>query len=280
MNPPKFQTERLARWRTISHAESFERTLSNIEQFGWDAMLVKGDPQSRFAYTTGAFDALHVPELIVVGLTLDTAHTALHRAIEAMQAGVDLTAGRHRKIVGEVEVEFRHVNHAWLKHVMYRTNWYYEGAEVPALQLIFPDLEGHFQWEDEFNDYFLQPLLTSHPAKNQPEQDFWALNDPESALFNWKFPDPPHTRVYLSQTVQDKIEPVTYVSHDTSDGAWQFLGASMADGGGPVISCFHHPIDDDRSLEELHDLPLGWYAARERVGDPWQRVQKSAAEND
>jgi len=35
------------------------------------------------------------------------------------------------------------------------------------------------------------------------------------------------------------------------------LGNSMSDGGGPVISCFHHPIDRDPSLAELADLPLG-----------------------
>ena len=103
------------------------------------------------------------------------------------------------------------------------------------------------------------------------ERDFWASTDPESSLFNWKFQDPPHTRVFLSQTVHDGIEPVTYVSHDAEDGAWQFLGESMADGGGPVISCFHHPIDGDSGLAELADLPLGWCAERSKVGQPWDR---------
>ncbi len=73
-----------------------------------------------------------------------------------------------------------------------------------------------------------------------------------------------HTREFsFPQTVQIGTEPVTYVSHDAEDGAWQFLGDSMSDGGDPVISCFHHPIDRDPSLAELADLPLGWYAERE-----------------
>jgi hypothetical protein len=78
-------------------------------------------------------------------------------------------------------------------------------------------------------------------------------------------------RVFLSQAVHSGTEPVTYVSHDAEDGPWQFLGDSMSDGGGPVISCFHHPIDHDPSLAELADLPLGWYAERGRVGEPWTR---------
>jgi hypothetical protein len=45
----------------------------------------------------------------------------------------------------------------------------------------------------------------------------------------------------------------------------------MSDGGGPVLSCFHHPIDHDPSLGELADLPIGWYAERTKVGEPWAR---------
>src|SRR6185437_389688 len=73
-------------------------------------------------------------------------------------------------------------------------------------------------------------------------------------------------------------EDVTYVSHDEDDGAWQFLGDSMADGGGPVISCLHHPIDRDPSLAELADLPQGWYAERAKVGEPWVRRKHEAEE--
>ena len=63
------------------------------------------------------------------------------------------------------------------------------------------------------------------------EQDFWATADPKSSLFDWKFPDPPHSTAYLSETVYQCVEPVTYVSHDADDGAWQFLGPRMDEGG-------------------------------------------------
>jgi len=66
---------------------------------------------------------------------------------------------------------------------------------------------------------------------------------------------------------------VTYVSHDFEDGAWQFLGDTMAGGEKPVISCLHRPIDKDPSLNEVADLPLGWYAERATPKDPWTRHQ-------
>ena len=54
--------------------------------------------------------------------------------------------------------------------------------------------------------------------------------------------------------------------------------ADLLDGGGPVLSCLHHPIDNDQSLAELAALPLGWYAERSKLGEPWLR-KKHASED-
>ena len=149
--------------------------------------------------------------------------------------------------------------------------WYYDGTDFPVLQAVYPDLENRFPEDEGFDTAFEQPLMQPTAPMTRVEDDFWASADPKSSLFNWKFPDPPHAQAFLSETVHNGTEHVTYVSHDAEDGAWQFLGDSMSDGGGPVLSCLHHPIDRDQSLAELADLPLGWYAERGSVGEPWVR---------
>jgi len=283
MSEAKYSTPWLQQWLEKSHEPSFQSTLDNIGKFGWEAMLITGKEQSSsFAYSVGLYDTLDFPELITVGLPLEVAHSALSYAVDEMKAGRDLTKGRYRGIVGQVEVEFRPVAQRWFRHVMCRTDWYYGYGkkEIPSLQLIYPDLENRFQWDEGFNSYFRQPMLAPGVEDGPSEKDFWAANDPGSSLFNWKFPDPPHTGVFLSKSVQEKQEPITYVSHEEKDGAWQFLGPKMSDGGGPVISCFHHPVDDDRSLEELSDLPLGWYAVREKPGDSWERYEIGPEDNE
>ena len=283
MSKSPYKTERSQSLRALNNKPSFASTLDIVEKFGWEAMLIHSDQQSTsFAYTVGLADTMNLPELIVVGLNLEVAHAALGYAIDAMKAGNDLTNGRYRDIIGDVEVLFQPVSQRWFKHIMCRADWYYGYSEthIPTLQMIYPDLENRFQWDQGFNEYFRQPLLSPDIEQSGTEDDFWATNDPESSLFDWKFPDPPHTRVFLSQTVHEKEEAITYVSHDTEDGAWQFLGDKMDDGGGPVISCFHHPIDNDPTLKELHDLPLGWYAVRDKPGDPWQRFEKEPEEQD
>jgi hypothetical protein len=148
---------------------------------------------------------------------------------------------------------------------------YYRNSTFPVLQVIYPDLNSRFPKEEGFNTYFAQPMLQPDAPMTRIEEDFWASNDPKSSLFDWKFPDPPHTGAYLSKTVHEGAEEVTYVSHDSDDGAWQFLGDLMDEGGGPVLVCLHHPIDKDPSLKELADLPQGWYATRAKPGDPWLR---------
>ncbi len=278
---PKFQTERTQRFRAGQLSEKDERTIANIETFGCEVVQVKQNGAGPgWSYTLGVYDTCGKPEVIAVGLYENTAHFLLNEAANRLRNGIDLAAGRHRNMVGEVECEFRLVDPKWVKHLMGWALWYYEGAYFPVLQAVYPDRENRFPEEPGFDVAFQQPLLQPNASSTDVEKDFWASTDPASSLFDWKFPDPPHTRVFLSEAVHSGIEPITYVSHDLEDGAWQFLGESMAGDGKPVLSCFHHPVDADPNLKELADLPLGWWAERAKPGEPWFRHQHEADESD
>ena len=275
----KFQTARTRNFRATVLSKQDERTISHVEEFGCSVVSVERVNYGLgWSYTIGIFDTSGKPDIITVGLAPKTAHFALNEAATLLRAGVDLTQGRYRNLIGEVDCEFRPVDQKWIEHLMDWAIWYYDEHDFPVLQAVYPDLENRFPEDEGFDSTFEQPLMQPNAAMTRVENDFWASADPKSSLFNWKFSDDPHTRVFLSETVNKGTEPITYVSHDAEDGAWQFLGDSMTDGGGPVISCFHHPIDDDPSLTELADLPLGWYAERTGVGEPWIR-KKHATED-
>jgi hypothetical protein len=257
-------------------SEEDERTISHVEEFGCSVVNVARTSHGLgWSYTVGVFDTTAKPEIITVGLLPETAHSTLNEAANLLRAGVDLTKGRHPNLVGQVDCEFRPVDQKWVEHLMGWAVWYYDGDRFPVLQAVYPDLQNRFPGEEGFDTGFEQPLMQPNSAMRRVEEDFWASADPSSSLFNWKFPDPPHARAFLSETVHKATEAVTYVSHDAEDGAWQFLGDSMSDGGGPVLSCLHHPIDRDPSIAELADLPLGWYAERTMPGEPWIRKQHS-----
>jgi hypothetical protein len=274
-NKKNFATVRTRKFRQGELGPEDERTIGHIEEFGCSVVSVKRTQRGLgWSYTIGIFDTCRQPELITVGLLPETAHFALNAAAKLLRAGIDLTEGRHRDLVGQVECEFRPLDSKWIAQLMGWATWYYNGDDFPVLQAVYPDLENRFPEDEGFDRAFKQPLMQPTAPMTRVENDFWASTDPESSLFNRKFPDPPHTGVFLSESVHNGSETVTYVSHDSDDGAWQFLGNSMADGGGPVLSCFHHPIDRDPSLSELADLPLGWCAERTKVGEPWIRRRK------
>ena len=258
-----FVTERTRSFRETPLDEFADNTVSHIETFGCSVVHVKPNGFGPgWSYTIGIFDTCGEPEVLVVGLPQETAHFLLNETAGRLRRRVDLLHGRHRDLVGEVECEFRPVDPKWTVHLMGRANWYYQGAAYPVIQAVYPDLENRFPENESFDLRFAQPLLQPHRPPGQLETDFWASADPGSSLFDWKFAESPHTRVFLSLAVHSGEEPVTYVSHDREDGAWQFLGDSMTGGKPPALSCLHHPIDRDRSLEELADLPAGWWAER------------------
>lgn len=272
----KFQTARTRKFRTNGLSEEDERTISHVEEFGCSVVNVKRTKHGlSWSYTVGVFDTSGKPEIIAIGLLPETAHFALNEAAKLLRAGVDLATGRHRDLIGQVDCEFRPVDRKWVRQLMGWALWYYGDDDFPVVQAVYPDLQNRFPEDEGFEKSFEQPLMQPDAPMTRAENDFWASADPKSSLFNWKFSDDPHTRVFLSETVHSGNEPATYVSHDSEDGAWQFLGDSMSDGGGPIISCLHHPIDRDPSLAELADLPLGWYAERGSVGEPWTRKKHS-----
>jgi hypothetical protein len=52
----------------------------------------------------------------------------------------------------------------------------------------------------------------------------------------------------------------------------------MTESGG-VLVCLHHPIDEDPTLAELADLPLGWYAERDSADEPWHRFENQTEDD-
>jgi hypothetical protein len=275
--PPKktnFETARTRKFRASALCEQDESTISNIEEFGCSVVNVAGTEHGLgWSYTIGIFDTAGKPEIVTVGLPPETAQFALNEAAKLSRTGVDLAQGRHRHLIAKVDTGFRPVDRKWVGHLMDWAVWYYDHADFPVLQAVYPDRDNRFPEDEGFDKVFEQPLMQTNAPMTRAEEDFWASTDPASSLFDWKFPDDPHTRVFLSETVHNGTETVTFVSHDAEDGAWQFLGDSMSDPGG-VISCFHHPIDRDPGLVELADLPSGWYAERGKVGEPWIRRKR------
>lgn len=93
----------------------------------------------------------------------------------------------------------------------------------------------------------------------------------------WTFQDAPNTAVFTTRSLIEEEAWVYYVSHDASDGAWQFL---PPDGPGAIEDARIVGLEEMTRLEprllELCDLPLGWHAWREQPDAAWRRARQNA----
>jgi hypothetical protein len=86
-----------------------------------------------------------------------------------------------------------------------------------------------------------------------------------------KFKESDSTAIFTTTYVIREKKPITYVTHDQEDGAWQFFSndsfenyedVAMIVGLGEIIAL-------DPSLIELADMPAGYYAIRETPDEKW-----------
>ena len=272
---PKYETERIRVLRSEERSRFESEELDIIEKHGSMILHVQypDEPRPGFSYTIGLYNTRQTPELITCGLSTRAALAALNHAADLLADGVVLTTGRHHNVIGNVDVEFRPVDRMWIEVLMLSAVWFNGNADFSALQLVFPDLENRFPEDNGFDPHFDQPLLQLGAPMRQIEEDFWDEHAPAGKFYKWRFPCSPRSQAYVSKAVHDAAEPVTFVSHDADDGAWQFIGDTDVESVGVALVCLHHPIDSDPSLKELADLPRGWCAERGTPGEPWIRSE-------
>jgi hypothetical protein len=266
------QTNRIKYLSQQSLSPDELRLVSDIEKYGCHIIHVREENGILgWSYTIGLYDVLQQPELIVVGLNDQVAQSLLNEAAHRLEDGKHLIHERQVELLANVQCEFKLVDRKWLRQLMGYAVWFYGGDNFPVLQCVYPDLDNRFPWECGFDPTWRtrQALVFENAPETVTEKDLWAANDPNSSLYDWKFPDPPHTMVFTTKIISNGHEPVLYVYHDADDGAWQFHGQSDSNIESAVAICFHHVVDRDPTLKEISNLPIGWMARRNTPSDPW-----------
>lgn len=86
-----------------------------------------------------------------------------------------------------------------------------------------------------------------------------------------KFEDGLNTAVFTTTFVMKGKKDITYVTHDIEDGAWQFFSSDAFDNYEEVamIVGLGEIIRIDQTVLAIADLPLGYAATRQFLGDKW-----------
>ena len=105
--------------------------------------------------------------------------------------------------LGDYDVRLLTVDKGWYSYYLGYAIWFNQGKNFPALQIVWPDKQALFPWQQGFNPAWLagQPLLDSN--------------------LDFKFRAERNTAVFTTRYVLEGL-PILRVIHE-ADGDWQFL---------------------------------------------------------
>jgi hypothetical protein len=86
-----------------------------------------------------------------------------------------------------------------------------------------------------------------------------------------EFKDSLNTAVFTTKFVIEDNKDITYVTHDADDGAWQFFSDDEFEDFEKVakLVSLGQIIERDKSVLDLADMPVGYYAYRKSKKDKW-----------
>ncbi len=239
--------------RPVLHEkEAKVRIAANIIEHGFHIACIDTDGYSpAFAYTIGLNASYQHPEIIVFGLQLNVLNAILRDMATRVKEGERFESHRsYTDVLEGYDVQFLEVDKQNVSDHLGFAGWYYGGHfEFPVLQMIWPDKESNWPWEEAFNPNFLysQPLLDRN--------------------MSFKFREDRNLRVYTTKHFSEG-KPILYVFHD-EDGEWQFHTEYEPQPEDGIVLCLHHIIDKDPTINALFQLNVGESAYREDEKSSW-----------
>lgn len=266
-------------WRQQKLEADEEQLVSDVEKHDCHVLLVSGGSAADWAYSVGLFERFGHPELAIFGLPNNVAHWIINEITSRIRSGEHFKpdASIDGLLEGDYVCVTRNVQKDWYDALFGYATWFYRDRAYPVLQVIWPDKQGLYPWDDGFNEAWRdkQPWLHLSDPTGARMEPFLAVPSEgctcKDIVTNWSFADDPHTRVITQRYIASLETPILLVSHDSEDGTWQFLDGSETPDD-LVVACMHHLIELDPSLNELTDLPLGWQAWRSSPSTEWLRA--------
>ncbi len=229
--------------------EARELVRTDISRYGCHVIYVMPTPYlPGFAYTIGLYENYKAPEIICFGLNNDLLGEILNDACSMVRSGQKfIIEHEYDSFLEGYNVQFLTVDKAFYENYFGYCIWYKGGNDFPAVQLIWPDKQQKFPWDEDFNpDWkFKQPLLDRN--------------------VDFKFYEEKNTTVFVTKNVLEGA-PILYVYHD-KDGEWQFHSESSTDIKDARIIAFSQITKIDSSVNDLFGLELGWCAWRLSIGE-------------
>lgn len=139
------------------------KLLADVQNVGWHVVVIHEEKDSPgWAFSVGLHHNFNHPEIVVFGAPQERAAPIVNNAALAIQRGQRFDVGQqYPDILTGYEVTFQPVELRWKVPFLGYAVWFYGNALFPARQCFWPDRDGWFPWDDDFDEEALlfQPLL-------------------------------------------------------------------------------------------------------------------------
>lgn len=142
--------------------------VSEIDNGHWAVMGILPEGASPYhTFSVGLFENFDRPEIIIFGVHPQVATQIINDIGDRIVEGLELESGRVYDDIfsNQLGAVFIPVEKDAYDAHMGSAIWYYQGRDFPVMQLVWPDPNGKFPWEEGFDRRYAaaQPLLGQMP---------------------------------------------------------------------------------------------------------------------
>lgn len=135
-----------------------------VQEHGFAIVPVKGNGKDipGYIYSVGLGQKFGHPELVILGLPDDLIQELVTNIIAQLNKGAMFEDGKvYPGMFSEFAVGFLTIKDEFKSTIMDATAAFYGANQFDAMQVVWPDPQGYFPWEQEFDERFAhyQPAL-------------------------------------------------------------------------------------------------------------------------
>ena len=149
----------------VAADDNDRKLLSDVETVGWHVVKIMGDESGpAYCFSVGLYYTFGHPEILIMGLSHPVAHEFINLAATQIASGKVFQASERTDDLAEgFPCTFIPVPVAHYEEYLGYAIWFYRKVKqpFPTLQLVWPDKQGRFPWERDYDKKFdkMQRLL-------------------------------------------------------------------------------------------------------------------------
>ncbi|GLZ29407.1 hypothetical protein Lesp02_15970 [Lentzea sp. NBRC 105346] len=237
--------------------------MEHVRKHGWSVLHVFGNVD--FVYTVGLWHTFRRPEIAMFGLDGKSMQHWVNLCVTVgHDNGWPADDEPFQGVIDGVDTQLRKVHKDWDDPLFNSAFRFYSGVRVPFLQLVWPDREGRWPWDDRATTTCrTRQAWAWLPVHEHPPGGWKLIGELEP---DFLFPCGPDSWTLTSQAVVDGRRSPVWVLHD--EGAFDVLDERGYGADDLCLAFLGDLVNRHPGLRLCAALPDGHAATKDGTGWP------------